>query len=61
MCHQVKCERCSKPTWSGCGSHVEQALADVAPGERCTCDQGDTGYFAASTGSPSLAISGAES
>jgi len=56
MCHQVKCERCSKPTWSGCGSHVERALTGVAPGERCTCGQG-----AATTGTSSLAISGAES
>ena len=61
MCHQVKCEGCSKPTWSGCGSHVEQALAGVALGERCTCDQVVAGYSAASTGSSSLALSCAES
>jgi hypothetical protein len=39
MCHQVMCERCARPTWSGCGSHIEQALADVPSYERCTCDQ----------------------
>jgi hypothetical protein len=49
MCHQVMCEKCSKSTWSGCGDHVEQALAGVTPGERCSCDQGFVGSSAAST------------
>jgi hypothetical protein len=39
MCHQVTCETCGKPTWSGCGSHIEQALAGVPNYERCSCDQ----------------------
>ena len=39
MCHQVTCETCARPTWSGCGGHVEQALAGVANEERCACDQ----------------------
>jgi hypothetical protein len=39
MCHQVTCETCGRPTWSGCGSHIEQALAAVPNHERCSCDQ----------------------
>lgn len=35
MCHQVQCQICSKPTWSGCGDHVEQALAGVPVAARC--------------------------
>jgi hypothetical protein len=37
MCHQIRCERCGKPTWWGCGLHVEQALANVPPDQRCQC------------------------
>jgi len=37
MCHRVTCNRCGKPTWAGCGAHVEKALQGVPPAERCTC------------------------
>ena len=37
MCTKIDCDRCGKPTWSGCGEHIEQALVDVALAERCTC------------------------
>jgi hypothetical protein len=37
MCSQVRCEGCGKPTWTGCGRHVEQALANVPREQRCTC------------------------
>ena len=37
MCQRVKCERCGKPTYSGCGAHVEQVLGDVPPEKRCLC------------------------
>lgn len=37
MCHQVMCEKCGRPTWSGCGNHVEQALGNVAVQDRCSC------------------------
>ncbi len=36
MCKKVTCESCGKPTWEGCGEHIEQALADVPVLERCT-------------------------
>jgi len=35
MCRQITCEECGKPTWTGCGQHIEQALADVPEAERC--------------------------
>ena len=37
MCQRIKCERCGKPSWVGCGAHVEQILADVPPDKRCQC------------------------
>lgn len=35
MCSLVKCKTCKKPTWSGCGEHIEEALASVAVNDRC--------------------------
>ncbi len=37
MCQRVKCPTCQKPTFTGCGRHVEQVLGDVPPEARCTC------------------------
>ncbi len=37
MCQRVKCERCGKPGYTGCGAHVEQVLGDVPPAKRCQC------------------------
>ncbi len=37
MCQKVTCDKCGKPTWQGCGEHIEQALAGVPVPERCTC------------------------
>jgi hypothetical protein len=37
MCHKVNCSRCGKPSWAGCGAHVEKALRDVPPEQRCQC------------------------
>lgn len=35
MCMRVTCDICGKPTWAGCGQHVEDALAGVATADRC--------------------------
>lgn len=35
MCEMVICRKCSKPTWAGCGEHIEQALAGVTKADRC--------------------------
>ena len=37
MCKRVTCMTCNKPTWAGCGLHIEQALAGVPKDERCKC------------------------
>ena len=37
MCRRVECPECNKPTFAGCGMHVEQVLADVPRDERCKC------------------------
>lgn len=37
MCHKVTCNNCGKPTWEGCGDHIEHALGDVAVPDRCHC------------------------
>ncbi len=37
MCQKVVCSKCHKPTWSGCGKHIEAALAGVELKDRCQC------------------------
>lgn len=37
MCRRVECTSCEKPTFAGCGMHVEQVLGDVPPEQRCRC------------------------
>ena len=37
MCTRVTCPKCGKPSWVGCGQHVEQVLRDVKPEDRCQC------------------------
>ncbi|CAN0170743.1 unnamed protein product [Pylaiella littoralis] len=35
MCRKVNCDTCSKPTWKGCGMHIDSALSGLAEGDRC--------------------------
>ncbi len=37
MCRRVKCGQCGRPTYVGCGQHIEQVLGDVPVAERCSC------------------------
>lgn len=37
MCHLTVCRTCGKPTWAGCGRHVEEVLGHVPPAQRCQC------------------------
>ena len=37
MCRRVDCRKCGRPTFTGCGAHVEQVLGDVPRAERCRC------------------------
>lgn len=53
MCRRVTCPRCKKPSWAGCGAHVESVLYDVPLAERCRCRE--DGAEAASGGEGFLA------
>lgn len=37
MCMPVNCPKCGKPSWVGCGAHVEQVLGQVPKEKRCKC------------------------
>ncbi|MCA9569899.1 MAG: hypothetical protein KC656_18770 [Myxococcales bacterium] len=37
MCSRTTCPDCGKPSWVGCGAHVEGVLRDVPQDERCKC------------------------
>ena len=37
MCRRVDCRKCGRPTFAGCGAHVEQVLGNVPRAERCLC------------------------
>ncbi len=39
MCHRTTCRTCNKPTWAGCGNHIEIALAGVPKSQRCSCTE----------------------
>lgn len=39
MCMRVKCNACGKPTFAGCGAHIEQVLGNVPKAERCRCGE----------------------
>lgn len=38
MCRRVECSKCSRPTYAGCGMHIEQVLAGVPAADRCKCN-----------------------
>lgn len=37
MCRRIDCRKCGRPTYAGCGMHVEQVLGDVPRAQRCHC------------------------
>lgn len=39
MCRRVECSKCGRPTYAGCGAHVEHVLRDVPKAERCRCSE----------------------
>ena len=48
MCSKVICKKCKKPTWSGCGQHIEEALHGIAVADRCQGHAGEAkqpGFF----------------
>ncbi len=42
MCRRIDCAECKKPSYAGCGMHVEQVLGDVPRDERCVCREKPT-------------------
>lgn len=56
MCRRVQCSKCGKPTFAGCGMHVEQVLSDVPEDQRCRCREkaSKAGSGATETSTPSL-------
>ena len=40
MCRRITCSSCGKPSFAGCGRHVESVLGDVPAAERCRCEEG---------------------
>jgi hypothetical protein len=48
MCSKIRCRKCGKPTWSGCGNHIEEALEGIPVSQRCQGHDNDpkqTGLF----------------
>lgn len=41
MCSPTGCDKCGKTTWTGCGLHIDEALAGVEESKRCTCERVD--------------------
>ena len=37
MCRAVTCSKCERPSWAGCGAHVESVLGHVPADKRCKC------------------------
>jgi len=48
MCRAVRCGKCGKMGWAGCGRHVEEVLRGVPKAERCEGHAGESGggFFA---------------
>ena len=52
MCRQVKCKKCGKATWAGCGQHKSQVLAGVPKDQRCRCSKELAPYKTAPAAKP---------
>lgn len=35
MCQRITCRKCGKPSFAGCGRHIESVLGDVPVAGRC--------------------------
>ena len=52
MCQRITCRDCGKPSFAGCGHHVESVLGDVPPSGRCHCRSASEDVDAGSKGGP---------
>ncbi|CAO3588095.1 unnamed protein product [Absidia cylindrospora] len=39
MCRRITCNKCEKFTWTGCGLHIQSALAGLTEEEKCQCNK----------------------
>lgn len=53
MCTRVRCNKCGRPTYAGCGAHIEQVLGDVPQASRCQCREQAAAAKAAKKSEPS--------
>jgi hypothetical protein len=37
MCSPAPCHACGKVTWTGCGEHADQVMAQIPEPQRCAC------------------------
>jgi hypothetical protein len=37
MCYPVRCAKCGKTDWAGCGQHIDSVMTDVPEDQKCTC------------------------
>jgi hypothetical protein len=37
MCYPVRCPRCGKTGWAGCGQHIDTFMMNVPTAQRCAC------------------------
>jgi hypothetical protein len=42
MCQRITCSKCGRPSFTGCGMHVESVLKDVPRDQRCACREAST-------------------
>ena len=54
MCRGVRCSKGGKPTFAGCGMHVEEVLGDVPSDQRCRCHEEASKSTAKSTETPAF-------
>ncbi|WP_169798175.1 hypothetical protein [Gordonia desulfuricans] len=46
MCQKVTCGKCGKPTWRGCGRHVDEVMRGIPTSQRCTGHERERGPIA---------------
>ena len=42
MCYEVKCSKCKKSTYGGCGKHLENLFRNIPYNQRCWCGYDNT-------------------
>ena len=39
MCYPIKCQKCGKTTWKGCGKHKDMIMSKIPDDQKCTCEE----------------------